>query len=425
MGRRTIGRLTARQVANAKPKGGRDFGYLADGGNLLLQVSRGKEGGIRKSWVLRYQLDGKRHEMGLGSANDFSLAEARERARAQRQLLADGVDPLNVKRDRIEQRKRETKEQEAALAKRKTFREVAELFLAKHSDSWGNAKHRAQWRSTLAQYANPVIGHLYVGDVDTPHVIDVLAPLWSTRRVTARRLLGRIERVIDFAKSSGYRDGENPARWREHLRNLLPAERRQVEHHKALPYGDVPAFMLDLRDREGLSARALEFLALTCVRSGSARGAVWDEISLKEKVWVIPATRMKGKVEHKVPLVGRALEILNKLPHREGLVFPGSQNRPMKDFTLLKELRELRPDATVHGFRSAARTWMSEQTNFPHEVCEATLAHKVPDAVVRAYRRTDFFDRRRKLMEAWDAYCSRPAPAGATVVPMRMGAGHG
>jgi integrase len=360
---RTIDRLTARQIANAKPPQGRDFGYLADGGNLLLQVSRGVHGGIRRSWVLRYQLDGKRREMGLGSANDFSLAEARERARAQRQLLADGVDPLEVRREAVKKRLKEKREREAELAKRKTFREVTDLFLAKHSDAWSNRKHRTQWRTSVEQHAYPTLGDLRADAIDTPHIIDVLVPLWSTRRVTARRVLGRIERVLDFAKSSGFRDGENPARWSHHLKNLLPAERRVITHHAALPYREIGQFMAELRERRGIPARALEFCALTCVRSGEVRGAVWDEIDLEDKVWVIPAERMKGAAEHRVPLVGRALEILKQLPHREGLIFLGGKGRAMTDYTLLLELRELRSNVTVHGFRSSFRTWASEQTN--------------------------------------------------------------
>jgi integrase len=385
---------------------------LADGGNLFLQATAGADGAINRSWVFKYELDGRRHAMGLGALHTIGLAEARARARTLRQQLLDGIDPLDARRRDRDQRR-------LAAAKALTFAQCAEAYLEAHAAGWRNQNHRAQWRMTLTEYCGP-IADLSVQAVDTDSVMRVLVPLWTTRTQTAKRLRGRIERVLAWAKGRGLRNGENPARWSGHLDEMLPAPSRvrAVKHHSALPYAETPAFMAALRDRDSIPARALEFLTLTAARSGEVRGATWSEFDLQEQVWEVPAERMKAGAPHRVPLSSRVIEILKSLPRRDALVFPGTQGRPLGDKPLSAQLQALRAGSTVHGLRATFKTWASEQTNFPHEVSEAALAHKVPDAVVRAYRRTDFFDRRRKLMDQWAGYCSR-SPASATVTPLR------
>ena len=396
-----IHKLTARKVATAAP------GKYGDGGGLWLHVR--KDG--NRAWTFRFMMDSRAHEMGLGPVSTVSLAEARQAALECRKLLRDGRDPLQVRRERRSERL-------GTL----TFRQCAEAFLTAHGASWRNAKHRQQWENTLASYAYPVFGDAPVGAVDTAAVMRALDGLWLVKPETASRLRGRIERVLDWAAVRGYRRGDNPARWRGHLQALLPARAkvRAVEHFAALAYADMPAFMADLRQREGIGARALEFAILTAARSGEVRGMTWDEVDVD--AWTVPADRTKARREHRVPLSGRALEILDGMKRlgAEGLVFPGARpGKPLGDMSLMAVLKRMGRDGlTVHGFRSTFRDWAAEQTAFPREVCEQALAHALADRVEAAYRRGDLFAKRRKLMDAWAASSARPAKPGE-VTPIR------
>jgi len=410
---RTIARLKPRQVSNAKPRRGRTAALLADGGNLYLQITAGSGGNsVSRSWLFRYELDGRRRDMGIGSAQTINLVEARERARNLRQLLIDGIDPLEARRKQQDERRLES-------AKAMTFRACVEAYLEAHDAAWKNHKHRQQWRMTLTNYCK-AITDLPVRDIDTDHVLRVLSPMWTKRTETAKRLRGRIERILSWAKGRGLRDGENPARWAGHLDEMLakPSKLKPVRHHAAVPYGEIPDLMAALSERDSVSARALAFTVLTAARTGETRFAEWDEIDAKARIWTVPAERMKSGVAHKVPLADRVIDILEGLPRHGKLVFAGASGKPLSDMALLKQLRRLRPGMTTHGLRSSLRTWVAEQSNFPDAVAEAALAHKVPDALLRAYRRTDFFERRRKLMEAWASYCAT-SPARGEIVPLR------
>ena len=329
--------------------------------------------------------------MGLGPISVMSLARARElAAEAGRQRL-QGQDPIKA---RDAQRAAAKREEPSAV----TFKECAEQLIASHEAGWRNPfKHAKLWRHTLRDYAYPIIGDLPVGEVNTDLIKQVLKPIWTTKPETASRVRSRMEAVLDWAKVSGFRNGENPARWRGHLDHLLPAPSkvRRVRHHPALPYVDIPEFMEALRARNGISARALEFVILTAARSGEARGAFWDEIDLGARMWIIPVQRMKGGKEHRVPLSDRALAILKEMQglRQNDLVFPGSkQGRPLSDMSLLMLLRELRPGITTHGFRSTFKDWAAECTNTPNFVSEAALAHVVADKVEAAYRRADLLE---------------------------------
>jgi integrase len=393
----------------------------ADGNGLYLQVS---EGGA--SWIYRYMLGGRAREMGLGPLALFGLQEARAKALDARRLRHQGVDPIDARR--------------AAQAKARldavqamTFTQCAEAYIKAHRAGWRNAKHAAQWEATLGTYADPFIGALPVQAIDTGLVMKVLEqnvsvpnnpaiPLWTTKPETASRLRGRIESILDWAKVRGYREGENPARWRGHLDKLLPARTkvRRVKHHAALHYGDLPEFMTILRAQEGTAARALEFAILTAARTGEVIGARWSEIDLGKQLWTVPSQRMKAGNEHRVPLSSRAVAILEEVKplhqiHGEQystneFVFPGGKhNRPLSNMAFLMLLRRMkRDDLTAHGFRSTFRDWAAERTNFPSEVAEMALAHVVSSKVEQAYRRGDLFDRRRRMMLAWATFCGVP-----------------
>jgi integrase len=415
---RIVGRLTARQVSNAKPKRGRDWALFPDGGNLYLQTTVAKGGHVRRSWLFKYEKFGERHELGLGPLSDRSLAEARDKARALRQGLRDGVDPLEAKQEA----KRVALAARAEEAKAVTFKQCAERCASSHAAGWRSAKHGKQWLSSLEQHAFPVLGDLAVGDITTAHVVKALEPIWKTIPETASRVRGRIEKVLGWATVRGFRSGDNPAKWGGHLSELFPARGkvRKVKHFAAMPYADAPSFMADLRKRPGTAARALEFLILTSARSREVLDARFSEIDLKAKSWTVPAERMKSGEPHRVPLSPRAIDILREMEtkRRGDFVFPGASGEaPLWDQSFALVLKQLgRGEFTVHGMRSAFRTWAAERTSFSREVCEHALAHVVAGKTEAAYWRGDLFEKRRKLMEAWATFCAKPAPAGATVL---------
>jgi integrase len=380
------------------------------------------------NYQLRYQIHGKAHWMGLGSAREFTLAQARERAKAERQKLTDKNDPLQLRRA-------ERAAKAATAATVKTFRECAEAYIEAHQGKWKSAKHGAQWLTSLATFVYPKIGNLDVRDIARPHVLNVLeqrveanlghpaGQFWHVRTPSADRLRNRIELILNFAAARGYRNGDNPARW-EDLKHILPQPTKlnTVKHHAAAPYSEVPTVVAQLRKREGISPRALEFLILTAARTGEVVAATWDEIDFDKKEWIIPAERMKGGREHRVPLSGRALEILRDLPREASnpFAFVGARQPRLSDTALSELLKRLGREETVHGFRSSFSDWAHEQTSHSEHTIEISLAHKVGNKVEQAYRRTDLFNKRRQLMEAWAKHCTTaPARRVATVTPLR------
>ncbi len=382
---RKINRLNARAVATIT-----EDGRHADGGGLYLSIS--PNGGRR--WVFLYRWHGKPTEIGFGSARDVTLARARELASQARAKLAESINPKDARRPRGGA----------------TFRECADRMIEAMRPSWRNAKHAAQWEMTLRDYAAP-LHRLPADKITTDDVLSVLKPLWNDKPETASRLRGRIERVLDGAKAQGLRSGENPARWRGHLDQLLPKRQRLTRgHHAAMAHTDVPAFMADLQSRQSTAGSALEFAILTAARSGEVLGARWPEFDLERAVWTVPAERMKAGREHRVPLSRRALKIVKAMHEtRNGdFVFPGQKpGNPLSVMALEMVLRRMKiKNVTVHGFRSAFRDWAAECTTFANEVCEAALAHVIENKAEAAYRRGDLFDKRRKLMEAWAVYCT-------------------
>lgn len=368
--------------------------------------------GKSRTWMFRYKRGGKGHWMGLGPDSLVSLAEARDAAVDARRLLRDGIDPIEHKRA-------------AAAAKAvvaepaKTFDDVAALLIASKKAGWKNEKHAGQWKATLDTYAAPVFGKKPVDKITINDVLAALTPIWETKPETASRLRGRIENVLDYAKTRGWRQGENPARWKGHLDHLLPsrASIARVEHHAALPWADLPGVMGKLANAGGTSALCLRFTVLTAARSGEARAVRWNEIDLKAKVWTVPAEKMKAKVEHRVPLSDAALTILTGvLPLKnadDGYVFPGGKKgKPLSDVAVSKALRAVADDVTVHGMRSTFRDWCAESTDYPREVAEAALAHTNKDKVEAAYLRGNHFEKRRRLMKDWATYATCLAPAG-------------
>ncbi|MGA7453957.1 MAG: integrase arm-type DNA-binding domain-containing protein [Rhodoplanes sp.] len=399
--------LTLKRIARAnKP------GRYADGHNLYLQVGRSGT----KSWLLRYVLNGRERWMGLGKLADFNLEEARERAKAARQLLADGTDPL-------EARKAERAAKALEAARSMTFAAAADAYYKTRESSWRSARHQQQWRSSMRDYVLPKIGPLAVADIDIGQVRRCVEPHWRDKAITMMRVRSRIEAVLAWATVWGYRQGDNPARWRGNLEKALPAPSKvaPVEHHTALPYAELPAFMSELAALPGVVARALEFLILTAARTAEVTGARWDEIDIGKAVWAVPAERMKAGREHRVPLSARAVELLAALPREADWVFPSPARAgaPISDSAMLRTLRRrLRSDIVPHGFRSTFSDWGTELTNFPHRMIEMALAHQVGNETERAYRRTDLFDKRRKLMEMWAGFAYSPPPAGV-VVPLK------
>jgi integrase len=407
--------LTSLSVANAAP------GRHADGRGLHLLV---KQSGAR-SWVLRYFVAGKAREMGLGAAdgrNAITLAKARDLAAAQRLAVSGGIDPLTERHRKVAEARAAG---QAAQIAGITFKASAEAYIAAHEDGWRNDKHRAQWASTLATYVYPVMGDLPVASIETAHVMTVIEPIWKAKPETASRVRGRIEVILDAAKARGHRQGENPARWRGHIEQILPARTRLSRgHHKAMPYAEIPAFIADLQKREALAALALEFVILTAARSGEALGATWDEVDMGKAIWTIPAGRMKAGKEHRVPLTPRAVEILETVkPLGSDFLFSGNKGRKLSGMAMAMMLRRMQVAVTVHGFRSGFRDWAAECTGFAHEVCEMALAHVIANKSEAAYRRGDLFDKRRKLMEAWATYLAMPANVADNVTPIRAEAG--
>jgi integrase len=385
---RAGGKLTTRTVETAKA------GMHSDGGGLYLLVS--PNGGRR--WAFVYRRAAKRTELGLGTFPDVTLANARDKAAAYRQLLLADVDPLKAKR---------AVKQEAAPNPK--FGDVADQYITEIEPQFRNPKHTAQWRMTLKDYCGPIRSKP-IDKIETTEVMAVLKPIWLKVPETAYRLRGRIERVIDFAKVKGWRSGENPARWRGHLDKLLPKRPKLVRgHHAAMRFDDVPAFMAELRDRKATAALALEFAILTAARSGEVLGAGWPEIDFDKAVWTVPAVRMKAGREHRVPLSPPALAVLKPLheARRGEAIFCGyDPDKPLSGMAMTMMLRRMKREyITVHGFRSAFRDWTAECTDVSNEVCEAALAHVINNKAEAAYRRGDLFEKRRKLMDEWGAYC--------------------
>jgi integrase len=420
-----VERLSAVAVSKAD-----EPGLYPDGAGLYLRVGRGGA----KSWAFRFMLNRKAREMGLGGLTKVSLADARRKATEARRQLADGLDPLTARSERTAAERVET-------ARSITFDQCAEAYIRAHEASWRNPKHRQQWRNTLATYVTPVFGAVPIADVDVAMVMKVVEPLWSAKPETASRVRGRIETVLDWAKARGYRAGENPARWRGHLNQLLPEKSkvRKVRHHPALPYDELGAFMKDLRNQQGTAAAALEFLILTVGRTSEVIGARGPEIDAKGKVWTVPAERMKADRDHRAPLSAPALAVLDRMREQGGdFIFPGLKaGKSLSNMAMLNLIGRMNGDrrqaglvcyvdpkrgnaeVTPHGFRSTFRDWASERTNVPSEVVEMALAHAIDDKVEAAYRRGDLFDKRRRLMSAWADFCGKSSAPSADVVTLR------
>src|SRR5712671_6265726 len=421
---RTINRLPAKKVENLKAPG-----YYADGGNLYFRVA---EGGAR-GWIFRFRMNGRTRDAGLGPFPAVTLAVARETADKWRQIVASGKDP-------IERRNEQRTAERVEAAKAMTFDDCAAAYIAAHEAAWRNAKHRQQWTNTLRTYVTPVFGKLPVQSVDVALVLKVIEPIWVTKPETANRVRGRIETVLDWAKARELRTGENPARWRGHLEHMMPAKSkvRKVKHHPALPFNEVGAFITSLRKRPGIAAATLEFVILNATRTTETLGAAWPEVDLQAKLWIIPGERMKGGEEHRVPLSDAAVAVLKRMEAvRQGdLFFPGGkEGAPLSDAamaTVIDRMNAANKESGLpiwvdprinrpivpHGFRSSFRDWAAERTAFPREIAEKALAHIVGDETERAYQRGDLLDKRRKLMDAWAAYCAKVETAGAEILPI-------
>lgn len=421
---RQLQRLSALTVNRLK-----EPGLYADGGGLYLRVKQG--GG--KFWCFRYMLNGNAREMGLGALHTLSLADARIRAGDCRKLLNDNIDPINA-------RKKEKEEQRRDDESAKTFKQCAAAYLETHKDTWRNAKHRQQWENTLKTYAYPLIGDTFIRDLDREAVKKVLLqkskkldgkPLWSARRETASRLRGRIEKIWDWAKAEFGLTGDNPARWAGNLKpSFADHAKREIVHQPALPYDQIGDFVQKMKKQKGVAPMALIFTIMTAARTSEVIGAKWSEIDLKKEVWTIPKDRMKGNREHRVPLADPALRILKELKKQHDKlsreepsewVFRSSRRgKPLSNMAMLTLLKRLEiNDITVHGFRSSFRDWAAEQTNYPREIAEAALAHISGDKVEASYLRTDHFEKRSRMMNAWAAYCETPSASKGKVLRMR------
>ena len=413
--------LSALEVKNLPP-GSHAVGGVA---GLLLEVTL--TGG--KTWLLRVRMGSKRREIGLGGYPSTSLSEARQKARDVRQQIAEGQDP-------VAQRQAQKAALLAQQASLKTFAWCVDSYLDGMEGQWKNAKHAAQWRSTLETYANPIIGKLAVQSIALPHVLEVLnqpqpdkgnAALWDSKNETASRLRGRVEKVLDWATVHGYRDGLNPARWKGHLDAILKAPNKiqKTEHHKAIPYAEMNPFMKALRQQEGTGARALEFAILCAARSGEVRGATWAEFDLKKGLWTIPGERMKAGKPHTVPLSKQALQLIAAIEPTAGtdLVFPSPRGKVLSDMTLTAVMRRMQLEAVPHGFRSTFRTWGGEQTAYPRDMLEFSLAHTLENKVEAAYMHGTQIEKRRKLMQDWADYVDLPQAHGGNVIPLKSANG--
>lgn len=388
--------LTALEVSRLKAPGFVSVGAPA---GLALQITPA----LIRSWVLRVKVGDRRRDIGLGAYPAVTLAEARKKALETREAIAQGIDP-------IAQRRAAKSALIAARAKEMTFEKAAEALFAAMKPKWKNAKHAAQWINTLRDYANPIMGKVDVALIDTPLVLRVLEPIWNEKPETARRVRQRIAAVLDSAKARNLRTGDNPAQWSGHLDKILSnPDKRVVKHHEAVPVVEMPGFYADLTLREGMGARALEFIVLTAARSNEARGATWSEFDLNSGIWTVPKERMKMGKEHRVPLPARAIKLLRALPRLEGsdFVFFAARGGQLSDQGVSTVMRRMGRSETVHGFRSSFRVWVGDHTSFPGELAEVALAHKL-DKVEAAYNRSDALERRRKMMEAWAKYCTTP-----------------
>lgn len=396
---RAIHKLTDRTIKAVK-----EHGRISDGGGLYLRVKPT----LTKSWSFMWTpKGGKRREIGLGPYPEISLADARETAATYRTLVAKGGNP----------------ESENKREHGKTFGEAADAFMRAMAPKWSNAKHRYQWEQTLGSSYCAAIRNRPVSEIGLADVLGILQPIWSDKQETASRLRARIERVLAFAKVKGWREGDNPATWRGNLDAILPKRKKRetVRHHPAMPYGDVPAFVEEIRRREAVAARALEFLILTAARTGEAIGATWSEIDLDKAVWTIPAERMKLRREHQVPLTEPALAVLRPLydGRVSQYVFPGQKpHKPLSNMAMQLLLRRMKAEGfTVHGFRSSFRDWAGDETSFPREIAEGCLAHLVGNETERSYRRRDAIEKRRQLLSAWADHCT--GQTGARVIELK------
>lgn len=394
--------LSARAVAALKAEGRHAVGGAP---GLHLRITAGHRG-----WVLRIMVGEQRRDLGLGPFPDVGLAEARDKAREVHKKVREGIDPLSAKQA----------QRSALIARRATAKDFdwcTTEYIKSKSSEWKNAKHRQQWENTLTVYASPHIGRMLVGDIELPHVLSCLKPIWTTKNETASRLRGRIESVLDWARVHGYRSKDNPARWKGHLDKVLaaPMKIQKVQHHPAVPIDDMPAFMAKLRTREGTAARALEFVILTAARSGEVRGATWAEFDLQEGIWKVPPQRMKAGREHRVPLGAAALAVL--LERQKGqpnakptdLVFPGLKGHALSDMSLTAVMRRMEVQGVPHGFRSTFRDWAGDRTSFPRDLAEQALAHVLENKTEEAYRRGDALERRREMMSKWADFTSPAA----------------
>jgi integrase len=404
---RAIHRLSDRQVKNSK------VGLHCDGGGLYLQTTQGTNGQLNRSWLFRFASGGRERMMGLGAFPAVSLAAARQKAAESRSQRAQGIDPIEAKAAH-------RASQQVASAKAMTFDQCAAAYIASHRAGW-SPEHASRWERSIKLYPSPVFGRLPVAVVDTGLVMKTLEPIWQDKPVLAPLLRGRIEVVLDWATVRGYRSGENPARWKGHLKHLLPAQSKihTVEHFSSLPYVELPVCITELRAKPETSARALEFLILTAARTSEVTGAVWAEID--GNVWTIPASRMKGGREHRIPLSAAAMRIIDRQRQvRENdFIFPGQRRRAMSHATMDELLRRMGREITVHGFRSTFRDWAAETTPHPNHVVEMALAHKVGNAVEAAYRRGDLLEKRRALMDESARYCESTPVEQGKVVPLR------
>jgi integrase len=401
--RRVTGKLSAQRARTAKPKAGRRVLVIGDGGNLYLQCTLDDDGNVRRSWVFRYEINGKRREMGLGPLRDRSLAEARDKAEALRKQLLDDVDPL-------EAREADKRAKLTERARSVTFREDAEAYMALHEKGW-SPKHAQQWRRSLERYVYPAIGNMPVSQIIPATLLRLVEPLWLKRTVTASRIVNRLENVLAYATTHDHRQGDNPA---GNLLAALPKRSKvaAVENFAATPYAQIATVMARLQQIGTPAARALRFLIVTATRADEVLGCEWSEIDLAKATWVIPARRMKGRREHRVPLSAPAVRLLQGLPRK------GKRPFPIDDHAMLRVLRKISAESTVHGMRSAFKQWAIECTAYPPNVSEAALAHKLASNPTEgAYLRdADLFEKRRRLMSAWADFCAKPMPATGAIV---------